>query len=67
VVNGKLRFLDVKIDKALVGDGKIDAEMLEDLIKAAVSSAQDQAAEAAAAAMQELTGGMSIPGMDGFL
>ena len=67
VVNGKLRFLDLKIDKALLADGTLDAEMLEDLIKAAVSSAQRQAAEAAAAAMQELTGGMSIPGMDGFL
>jgi len=67
VVNGKLRFLDLKIDKALLADGKTDAEMLEDLIKAAVSSAQRQAVEAAAEAMQEIAGGMNIPGMDGFL
>jgi DNA-binding YbaB/EbfC family protein len=67
VVNGKLRFLELKIDKALLADGKIDTEMLEDLVKAAVSSAQSQAAEAAAAAMQEITGGMNIPGMDGLL
>ncbi len=67
VVNGKLRFLDLKIDKALLAEGEIDTEMLEDLIKAAVSSAQGQAAAAAAAAMQEITGGMNIPGIEGFL
>jgi DNA-binding protein YbaB len=42
--------------------------MLEDLIKAAVSAAQDKAATAAAEAMNELTGGMPLPpGMDGLL
>ncbi len=66
-VNGKLRLVDLKIDKALLADESMDAEMLEDLIKAAVSSAQGRAAEAAAAAMQELTGGMSLPGMDGLM
>ena len=67
VVNGKLQFVDLKIDKSLLADGQADTEMLEDLIKAAVSGAQKKAAEAAAAAMSELTGGMSIPGMDGLL
>jgi len=67
VVNGKLNLVDLKIDKALLADESVDVEMLEDLIKAAVSSAQGQAAQAAAAAMQELTGGMNIPGMEGLL
>ena len=67
VVNGKMRFVDLKIDKALLADGQTDAAMLEDLIKAALAGAQKQAAEAAAAAMSELAGGMNIPGIDGFL
>lgn len=67
VVNGKLSLVDLKIDKALLAEESVDVEMLEDLIKAAVSSAQGQAAQAAAAAMQELTGGMNIPGMEGLL
>ncbi len=67
VVNGKMRFVDLKIDKSLLADGQTDAATLEDLIKAALCGAQKKAAEAAAAAMNELTGGMNIPGIDGFL
>jgi hypothetical protein len=67
VVNGKMRFVDLKIDRSLLADGQTDAAMLEDLIKAALSGAQKKAAAAAAAAMNELTGGMNIPGIDGFL
>ena len=67
VVNGKLQILDLKIDKSMLSGAGTDTEMLEDLIKAAISAAQKKAAEAAAAAMSELTGGMSIPGMDGLL
>ena len=66
-VNGKLRLLDVKNDPALLADGSMDAAMIEDLLKAAVSSAQTKAAEAAMAAMHDLTGGMSIPGMEGMI
>jgi DNA-binding protein YbaB len=62
-----MRFVDLKIDRSLLADGQTDAAMLEDLIKAAFSGAQKKAAEAAAAAMNELTGGMNIPGIDGFL
>jgi len=67
VVNGKLQFLDLKIDPSVLADEQLDAGMLEDLVKAAVSAAQQKAADAAAAAMSELTGGMSIPGIDGLL
>ena len=68
-VNGKLAIVDVKIRPEALAGGELanDAEMLGDLIKAAVSAAQQQAAEAAAEAMNELTGGMDIPGMGGML
>ncbi len=58
-VNGKMQLVDVKIAPEVLADG--DAEMLADLIKASVSSAQQKAAEAAAEAMKELTGGMDLP------
>jgi DNA-binding YbaB/EbfC family protein len=60
-VNGKLGLVDIKIDPSVLADK--DAEMLEDLIKAAVSSAQAQAAQAAEEAMKEITGGMELPGL----
>ncbi|MFP4054891.1 MAG: YbaB/EbfC family nucleoid-associated protein [Phycisphaerae bacterium] len=64
-VSGKLQIRDVKIDPGVLEDG--DVEMLEDLVKAAVSAAQASAAQAAAEAMKELTGGMKIPGMTDML
>lgn len=66
-VNGKMQLTNIKIDKSLLEGGNCDTAMLEDLVKAAVSSAQDKAATAAKAAMKELTGGMDIPGMDGMM
>jgi hypothetical protein len=66
-VNGKFRITDVTIDSAVLADDAMDTEMLADLIKAAISAAQDQAAQAAAEAMQELTGGMDIPGLGGMM
>lgn len=62
VVNGKMQLIDIKIAPEVLADG--DAELLGDLIKAAVSSAQEKAAAAAAEAMSELTGGMNLPGME---
>jgi DNA-binding YbaB/EbfC family protein len=65
-VNGKMQLVDLKIASQLLTEG--DAAMLEDLIKAAVSAAQDKAATAVSEAMNELTGGMPLPpGMDGLL
>ena len=64
-VNGKLSLLDVKIDpQALAG---LDAPLLEDLVKAAVSAAQQKAAQAAKDAMKELTGGVQLPGLEGLM
>jgi len=64
-VTGKMRIVDVKLDKDLLADANI--EMVEDLIKAAVAAAQEKAAKAAKAAMMELTGGANIPGLDAML
>ena len=67
IVNGKLRLVDVEIDPELLADRQLDAGLLEDLIRAAVSAAQKKAADAAARAMEELTGGLSIPGIEGLM
>ena len=66
-VSGKLAVTDVKIDPEAIGDLAGDVEMLEDLIKAAIAAAQRKAADAAAEAMKELTGGMDIPGLGGMM
>ena len=65
-VSGKMSLIDIKIDPSLLApqtDGEMDTEMLEDLVKAAVATAQEQAAIAAKEAMQELTGGIDLPGL----
>ncbi|MCG8409195.1 MAG: YbaB/EbfC family nucleoid-associated protein [Phycisphaerales bacterium] len=59
-VTGKMELVDIKINHDAVGD----VEMLEDLIKAAVSAAQKKAAEGAKAEMQKMTGGLNLPGLD---
>ena len=64
-VNGKMQIVDLAFSADVVADG--DGAMLADLVKAAVSAAQAQAAQAAAEAMRELTGGMDLPGMEGML
>lgn len=64
-VTGKLKMVELKIDPSVLENA--DAEMLEDLVKAAVSAAQAKAADAAAEAIKELTGGMEIPGMTDML
>ena len=66
-VNGRLGVVDIKIDGAAWADGEMDRELLEDLIKAAVSAAQQKATAAAAEAMRELTGGMDLPGLSGMM
>ena len=66
-VNGKGRMRDVELDEDLLQDGKLEVETLEDLIVAAVSAAQEKAAEATVEAMRDLTGGMPLPGLEGML
>lgn len=66
-VNGKLALVDLQIDPRALTDDSVDAEMLSDLVKAAVTAAQRQAVEKTAEAMRELTGGMELPGLDGLI
>jgi DNA-binding YbaB/EbfC family protein len=55
-VNGKLEVVSVKIDPKLLADG--DAELLEDLITAAVNDGLVKAREAMAASFMNITGGL---------
>jgi hypothetical protein len=64
-VDGKMHLVEIKIDPEVLADA--DAAMLEDMIQAAVWAAQEKAAQCAAEAMKELTGGMEIPGLGGML
>lgn len=66
-VNGKMQLTNLKISEELLDDGKLSMDMLEDLIKAAISAAQAKAAQAAEQAMKELTGGMDLPGLGDLL
>jgi len=66
-VNGKLALVGVQIDPQVLADGQADAAMLEDLLKAAVAAAQQKAADAAAQAMKEITGGLDLGGLGGML
>ncbi len=62
-VNGKGALVDIKFDPAVVKEG--DVEMLQDLVKAAVSNAQAAAAKAAAEAMKEASGGLDLGALGG--
>jgi len=64
-VNGRMQLVDLRIDPKVIAEG--DAAMIEELVKAAVSAAQASATAAAAQAMKDLTGGVSLPGMDELL
>lgn len=62
-VNGRLEVISVRIDAKLLADG--DAELLEDLVTAAVNQGLTRAREAAAKSIQSLAGGLPIPGLGG--
>ncbi len=62
-VNGKMELLSVKIDPKLLADG--DAELLEDLVLAAVNQGLTKARESAASSISSLAGGLPIPGLSG--
>lgn len=63
--NGRLEVLAVRINPKLLADG--DAELLEDLVVAAVNQALVRARESAAQSMQSAAGNLSIPGLDGLI
>ncbi|MAX65920.1 MAG: YbaB/EbfC family nucleoid-associated protein [Bacteriovoracaceae bacterium] len=60
-VNGKQELLDIKINKECVDPN--DVEMLEDLVKTAVSTAMKESSDTVSKAMSKVTGGMNIPGL----
>ncbi len=62
-VDGKSTLVDIRIDpKALE-----DAELLEDLVKAAVCAAAAKSQEAMKGELASLTGGLNIPGLTDML
>ncbi len=60
--NGVGEVLAVRIDPTLLE--KQDRELLEDLLPAAFNSAQQKAKQLHAEQMQELTGGLNLPGLN---
>ncbi len=63
VVNGKLMLLSLTIQKEAITPD--DPEMMQDVIFAAIRSAQEKAAETIKSEMSKITGGMglNIPGL----
>ncbi|MFO0907236.1 MAG: YbaB/EbfC family nucleoid-associated protein [Isosphaeraceae bacterium] len=61
--NGRLELVGIRIDPKLLADG--DAELLEDLVSAAVNQALMKAREAAAQSLSKVAGGLPIPGLGG--
>lgn len=64
-VNGKMELVSVRIDPKLLADG--DAELLEDLVVAAVNQGLMKAKEAAGQSMSSLAGNLPIPGLSNFM
>ncbi len=60
-MNGRLEVVQVRIEPAVLKTG--DAEMLQDLVAAAVNLAIRKAQGMLADEMKKLTGGMKIPGL----
>jgi hypothetical protein len=63
VINGRLEFQSMKIEKDVVDPG--DVEMLQDLVLAAVNEGIAKAQEMAKDEMAKVTGGLPIPGLTG--
>ena len=61
VVNGKNRIVELQIDKEVINPD--DAEMLQDLIVAAVNEAVNKVQDAQKAELAKITGGLNIPGL----
>ncbi len=61
VVTGKLKLESIEIDPEVVTPD--DVGMLQDLVLAAVNDGLEKAQEMAANRMNELTGGLNIPGL----
>lgn len=62
VANGSGEIIKVSIEPSLVEKG--EREMIEELVAGAVNQASQKAKALYAEEMKQLTGGMSLPGMD---
>ena len=63
VANGKQELVSIQIEQEVIDPD--DAEMLQDLVMAAVNDALNRAKEMMNEEMGKLTQGMNIPGMPG--
>lgn len=61
IVSGKGDLKEIKIDPEVIADG--DVEMLEDMIVAAVTQAQENAQQMQQELMSGLTGGLDLGGL----
>ena len=61
VINGKQEILSIRIDPEVVN--RVDIEMLQDLIVAAVNEAIRKSQEMMTEEMKKITGGLNIPGL----
>jgi len=61
VANGRQQILSIQIEKEVVDPE--DAEMLQDLVLAAVNDALVKSQEMVSEEMSKLTGGLNIPGL----
>ena len=60
-INGAMEVLKCHLDEQLIAQG--DRELLEDLVVAAVNQAVSKSKQLHAEAMQQLTGGLQLPGL----
>ncbi len=61
-LNGLMEVLRCQIDEGLIVQG--DRELIEDLVKSAVNQAVTKGKELHAEALQSLTGGLEVPGLN---
>lgn len=61
-MNGMAEVLAVRIDPDLVAKG--DREMIEDLLPAAFNAAHERAKQLHAESLQQITGGLQLPGLN---
>lgn len=61
LVNGEYLIVSVNIQEDVMKAG--DAEMLQDLIKAAVNDATQKAKKTSQEEMEKITGGLGVPGL----
>jgi nucleoid-associated protein EbfC len=61
VANGRQQIVEIRIEKEVIDPD--DAEMLQDLILAAVNDALGKSQEMVSEEMGKLTGGMNVPGL----